>query len=707
MRFASRRHGTRLTIPGVGAITVALVIATSPAGASDATPSAELELLDLPLEDLLSLPLVESVSLRDQGLLEAPASVTVIREDQIRASGATNLAEILRLVPGMHVMQLTGNTYSIGLRGISRPSNDRVLILIDGHPYRDFVTGEARLGSIHVNPMDVVKIEVIRGPGSVIYGAGALSGVVNIVTKSPGGNGTLDASSWGALGVVGSEGGSGKTMLQNSGGARVVLSLKNRSENMGARIGLTMNNLPEWPNQAASEGGMTGRASIQGSHNYSLFGSGRYWGSGNLQMNAEVFHTATEDIGISDISNLPVTFKVSTQQVSYRVEKRRILDLLDTSLSVRGRRSSTTSPPSTVQPPDGRTYWLDAQLKVTLGLFDKRNMTTAAYGASHTESHGFFCAPSMNTGGLILSNDTYLLARRLVLSLGARHDAIRSQDSAFGRIAHFIFSYRGALTYRFSEEHALRLSASSSFRPPTPYETFADVRSSAVTTDAASALPPVRFVIGNPMLVPEQVVNIEAGYRARMLGMLHADVAVFGQKVANLIANDPSNGIPAFKINRFNYQQLGFEMGLRFYPTASTSAYLNYAFVYGKDSDTGARIKEFPTHIAGAGVEVRLPWHARLSMDSYCVFDYQPNVTHLNPGVTLPVLYNERRSAADQVLVNLRAGRILFRDAIEVFVMGKNIAGLWRGPSSLRMYPIESVQPIGATLLAGVIVNTN
>jgi len=294
-----------------------------------------------------------------------------------------------------------------------------------------------------------------------------------------------------------------------------------------------------------------------------------------------------------------------------------------------------------------------------------------------------------------------------VASVAARYDNISSKDSSFGEVVYRVFSYRSSLTYRFTEDHALRVSASSSFRTPTPYETFADVRPSTDLVPSSSTSPPIRFVIGNPLLVPEQVRNLEVGYRARMFGMLHADLAAFGQEVTNLIANDPANGIPAFKINRFNYRQIGFEMGLRFYPTVTTSAYLNYSFVYSEDSNTGARIKEFPTHIGGLGAEIRLPWRARLSMDTYCVFDYQPNVTHLSPGASLSVLMNEKRWAADQVLVNLRAGHMLYKEAVEVFVMGKNLVGLFRESAGLRMYPIESVQPIGATLLAGVIVNTN
>jgi hypothetical protein len=203
------------------------------------------------------------------------------------------------------------------------------------------------------------------------------------------------------------------------------------------------------------------------------------------------------------------------------------------------------------------------------------------------------------------------------------------------------------------------------------------------------------------------VKNVEVGYRGKLHKVVQADVAAFGQDVAHLIANDPTNGLPVFKINRFNYQQIGVEGGVRYYPTTTASAYLNYSFVYSRDKDTGDQIKEFPMHIGGLGGELRLPWRTRLNLDTYWVFAYEPNVTHLTPGAQVPVITNRNENAANQMYVSLRVGRLLYQDKVEVFLMGKNLMGFWRDAANLRMYPSENIQPIGAMVMAGLTLKGN
>jgi iron complex outermembrane receptor protein len=98
-----------------------------PAVASPDEDEADLE-FDMLEEALLAIPEIESASKRRQSLLEAPSSVTVITSEGIEASGATNIVEILRRVPGIHVLQSTPNGYSVGMRGISELTNNWELL---------------------------------------------------------------------------------------------------------------------------------------------------------------------------------------------------------------------------------------------------------------------------------------------------------------------------------------------------------------------------------------------------------------------------------------------------------------------------------------------------------------------------------------------------------------------------------------------------
>jgi outer membrane receptor protein involved in Fe transport len=132
-------------------------------------------------------PLIEAANKHLTPAEDAPASITIITADQIRALGYLTLADALRGVRG--VISSNDRTYeAIGFNGLSPPGDytKRVLVLLDGHPYNDIVAGQGYVGhDLDVDLENVERIEVVRGPGSVLYGTGALFGVVNVVTRRP------------------------------------------------------------------------------------------------------------------------------------------------------------------------------------------------------------------------------------------------------------------------------------------------------------------------------------------------------------------------------------------------------------------------------------------------------------------------------------------------------------------------------------------
>jgi outer membrane receptor for ferrienterochelin and colicins len=121
------------------------------------------------------------------GSEDAPASITVVTADEIAAMGYTSLTRALTAVRGTFTSN--DRSYeSVGFRGFSPPGDytNRVLVLVDGHPINDVVTGQGYVGyDFDVDLANVARIEVVRGPGSVLYGTGALFGVINVVTRRP------------------------------------------------------------------------------------------------------------------------------------------------------------------------------------------------------------------------------------------------------------------------------------------------------------------------------------------------------------------------------------------------------------------------------------------------------------------------------------------------------------------------------------------
>jgi iron complex outermembrane receptor protein len=140
-------------------------------------------LADISLEELMDIK-VTSVSKREQNLSRAAAAVFVINQEDIRRSGAVNIPDLLRMAPGVDVEQIDANAWAIGIRGFNSRFSNKVLVLIDGRTVYDPIFSGVFWDQLEVPLEDIDRIEVIRGPGATIWGANAVNGVINIITKS-------------------------------------------------------------------------------------------------------------------------------------------------------------------------------------------------------------------------------------------------------------------------------------------------------------------------------------------------------------------------------------------------------------------------------------------------------------------------------------------------------------------------------------------
>lgn len=139
-------------------------------------------LVDLSIEDLSNIT-ISSVSKTAEPLSEAAASIYVISRDAILRAGATSVPEMLRLAPNLQVAQITAQSYAITARGFNGSSSDKLLVLIDGRSvYTPFANG-VFWDLQQVLPEDIERIEVISGPGATLWGANAVNGVINIITR--------------------------------------------------------------------------------------------------------------------------------------------------------------------------------------------------------------------------------------------------------------------------------------------------------------------------------------------------------------------------------------------------------------------------------------------------------------------------------------------------------------------------------------------
>jgi iron complex outermembrane receptor protein len=141
------------------------------------------DLSEMSLEQLSGI-VVTSVSKRAEKLSAAPASIFVISADDIRRSGAMSLPEALRLAPNLDVARVDANQYAISARGFNSITANRMLVLIDGRAVYSPLFAGVFWDAQHVMLEDVERIEVISGPGTALWGANAVNGVINVITRS-------------------------------------------------------------------------------------------------------------------------------------------------------------------------------------------------------------------------------------------------------------------------------------------------------------------------------------------------------------------------------------------------------------------------------------------------------------------------------------------------------------------------------------------
>ncbi len=140
------------------------------------------DLLDLPLEKLMNIE-VTSVSKRPEKLMNAAAAIHVITQEDIRRSGATSLPEVLRLAPGLNVARTSANQWSISARGFNAGFANKLLVLKDGRTIYTPLFSGVYWDTQDIVMEDIKQIEIIRGPGATLWGANAVNGIINIITK--------------------------------------------------------------------------------------------------------------------------------------------------------------------------------------------------------------------------------------------------------------------------------------------------------------------------------------------------------------------------------------------------------------------------------------------------------------------------------------------------------------------------------------------
>ena len=165
-------------------LTILLVVQTPLSGYAEGSSTKSKQ---VPIPELELIKEEETVSIAsryEQPISQAPSNVYVITDEDIRQSGATDIPTVLRRVPGLDIMQVTGADFNVSARGDNQLFSNKMLVMVDGRSI--YIDGQGLVfwKSLPVTLPEIKRIEVLKGPASVVYGFNAFDGVINIITKS-------------------------------------------------------------------------------------------------------------------------------------------------------------------------------------------------------------------------------------------------------------------------------------------------------------------------------------------------------------------------------------------------------------------------------------------------------------------------------------------------------------------------------------------
>src|SRR5882672_6069491 len=558
------------------------------------------------MEDLMNLQ-VTSVTKHTQKVADAAAAIFVITQEDIRRSGATSIPEALRLVPGLEVARIDQNKWAIGSRGFNGRFDNKLLVLIDGRSvYTPLFSG------VYWNVQDVMledvdRIEVIRGPGATLWGANAVDGVINIITKpaklTQGAMVTVEAgteertaesaryggkvgekiyyraytkySDWEpSLGPTGANASDGWHALR--GGFRVD-STPSRADSLTIQGDLYRSNFREtltvpslsapysrtFPNAGKYSGG-----NILGHWNHAFSRS-----STSLQVYYDDTNTAdnslfTDHEAVYDIDFQHDVHLGESQDFVWGLGYRSIQDTNGSSFTV------------SLQPNHSRLNQYSGFVQDEVSLFDKRLRVTLGSKFEHNDFTGFEVEPNVRFVGILSKNQSVWAA----ISRAVRTPALTEEG----------------------------LQLNEAVVPPGAPPFF-------------SPLPVIESIFGSRQFRSEDLLAYEVGYRVQATSTFSADIATFYNSYRNLRSAEPgtpfveANPIPTDVVvpfvasNKMGGKTYGAELfaDWRVVPRwrlLSSYSYLQMNIEKNKDSLD-------PTPDNPDGASPRHQWYVRSSLD--------------------------------------------------------------------------------------------
>ena len=508
-------------------------------------------------------------------------SVTVITADDIQKSGATTAAEVIERTAGADVKDYgsKGSLSSINLRGANA---EQVLVLLDGKRLNSASAGGFDMADLAV-PLDQIdRIEIVRGPSSALYGADAVGGVINIITKKPGGASTT------ATGEAGSHGFRSFTLSNSNKLDKFYYTLSAGKEKYeGFRLN---SDLDQWTAGAKLGYDLSPDSNLEFASDYLAKEIGV---PGSLDFPSPLARQWDRTIGSSLAFKTKFTKELDLRLSVFQNRERITYLNPDPVFPVDSKHTSTSSGA------EAQTNWLaNSKNLLTFGVDARQDHVDSTDAGEHTAS--LWAA---------YLQDEISLGESLVVVLGGRNDS----HSVYGDK----FSPKVSARYLFSNTGTIvRASAGQAFRAPTLNELFWSFDG---------------FEVGNPDLKPETSKEYEAGIEQPLGKGNSVKFTFFERKVDDLIQwlpENPANIFSPYKpINIGKARISGSEYEVKLIPFEPLTWAVNYTYTKAVDETTGLYVYNIPAAQLKSFVNLTLPTKTNIYIEGRNVRNYsQPEL---------------------------------------------------------------------------------
>ena len=545
------------------------------------------DLTDLPLETLMQLqvPTVVSASKFEQKATEAPSSVTVLTSDDIKHYGYRTLADILESVPGFYTTYDRNYSY-LGASGVNTGNaNDRILLLVNGHRINNDLNDSAAIDTSFILDVDLIdRVEIIRGPSSVLYGNNAFFGVINVITRQ--GKQVDGAEVSGMYGSYNAY--SGRVSIGDlfTNGLQFLLSGTIYNDDGPENLYYSQFNTPAQNNGKAHNMDGDGFGSFFGSVSYSDFSvEGGYINREKVNPTAQ-YGTTFDDS----------RFKTSDDR-SYGTVKyaHKFSDTLDISANVSYDRSDSQIglPEPLGAPAPGPEYFQEqetgesasGEVQVDKKLWDRQMITIGGEFRDDFKQDNLLFEPGVgnlldvsdrrqNYG--VFAQDDYAVMTNLHLNAGLRY------DQTYDQLDHFDSSWspRAAVIYDPFKQSTFKFIYGTAFRDPSFYE----------LSELAQGI--------NPQ--PEKISSYELVYEQGIGRYLRSSVSGYYDRMDNLI------NLESGSFTNINADTLGLELALEGRWEYDIRTRLSYTLQHSENRATDAGLPDSPMHLVKFNVSVPL-----------------------------------------------------------------------------------------------------